>query len=80
MTILRPFGYSSTRTLLQICCFWIWLALGLFLHFVKWRNTKVARAREADEEHETVVAVNKSIQWRSDTEESLPIDEESDAP
>jgi high-affinity iron transporter len=46
MTILRPFGYSSTRTVLQICCFWIWMAFGLFLHYVKWRNTKIATLQE----------------------------------
>lgn len=53
MTILRPFGYSSTRTVLQICCFWIWLAFGLFLHYLKYRNTKIARAREEEEEART---------------------------
>jgi hypothetical protein len=40
MAILKPFGYSSSRTVLQICCFWIWLALGCLLHFRKWRITK----------------------------------------
>jgi high-affinity iron transporter len=50
MTILRPFGYSSTRTVLQICCFWIWMAFGLFLHYIKWRNTKIATLREENEQ------------------------------
>mmetsp|Transcript_4305 Transcript_4305/g.7180 ORF Transcript_4305/g.7180 Transcript_4305/m.7180 type:complete len:346 (+) Transcript_4305:157-1194(+) len=50
MTILRPFGYSSTRTVLQICCFWLWMAFGLFLHYIKWRNTKMAKMKEASEE------------------------------
>jgi len=40
MAILKPFGYSSSRTVLQICCFWIWLALGCLLHFRKWRITQ----------------------------------------
>lgn len=44
MAMLKPFGYSSSRTVLQICSFWLWLAFGLLLHFLKWRNTKIARA------------------------------------
>jgi high-affinity iron transporter len=55
MTILRPFGYSSSRTVLQICCFWLWLGLGLLLHFIKWRNTKIDRASR---QHLRGVAVN----------------------
>ncbi|KAI2491484.1 hypothetical protein MHU86_23075 [Fragilaria crotonensis] len=44
MAVLKPFGYSSSRTVLQICSFWLWLAFGVLLHFLKWRNTKIARA------------------------------------
>ena len=44
MAILKPFGYSSSRSVLQICCFWLWLSLGLVLHYFKWSNTKKARA------------------------------------
>jgi high-affinity iron transporter len=50
MVLLKPFGYSSSRTVLQICCFWLWLALGLFLHYVKWSKSK--QAREMDRIHE----------------------------
>ena len=39
MAILKPFGYSSSRTVLQITCFWLWLALGCVLHFYKWRKS-----------------------------------------
>jgi high-affinity iron transporter len=37
MTVLKPFGYSDTRTVLQIATFWIWLLLSLALHYRKWR-------------------------------------------
>jgi high-affinity iron transporter len=35
MTIFKPFGYSDTRTVLQICCFWTWLFFSLMLHYFK---------------------------------------------
>lgn len=52
MVILKPFGYSSTRSPLQIACFWSWVVVGLLLHFWKWYSSKkVAEARQlaADE-------------------------------
>lgn len=36
MTILKPFGYNDSRTVLEICCFWLWLALSTVLHFRKY--------------------------------------------
>jgi high-affinity iron transporter len=44
MVILKPFGYSSNRTVLQITSFWLFLALGLSLHFLKWSATQTAKA------------------------------------
>jgi high-affinity iron transporter len=38
MTIFKPFGYSDTRTVLQVCCFWVWMAFSLLLHFVKYKK------------------------------------------
>jgi High-affinity Fe2+/Pb2+ permease len=40
MAILKPFGYSSSRTVLQICCFWIWLALLLASHYYKYQKSQ----------------------------------------
>ncbi len=45
MVILKPFGYSSSRTVLQIVCFWVWTALGVTLHYLKYHNTKKYRAQ-----------------------------------
>jgi hypothetical protein len=42
MTIFKPFGYTNSRTVMQICCFWGWLSLGLLLHYLKYRGTKRA--------------------------------------
>jgi high-affinity iron transporter len=40
MTIFKPFGYSDTRTVLQMVCFWAWLSLCLAIH---WRKYKLCR-------------------------------------
>jgi high-affinity iron transporter len=40
MTIFKPFGFSDTRTVLQICCFWTWLFFGLILHYLKFKKCK----------------------------------------
>jgi high-affinity iron transporter len=37
MTVLKPFGYSDTRTVLQIASFWTWLLFSVALHYRKWR-------------------------------------------
>lgn len=37
MTLLKPFGYSDSRTILQIITFWSWLALSAILHYRKYR-------------------------------------------
>jgi len=47
MAILKPFGYSYHRSLLQILCFWLWLLLGCTLHFLKYRATQLLVAAEA---------------------------------
>jgi high-affinity iron transporter len=44
MTILKPFGYSDTRTVLQIASYWFWLALCAVLFYRKVRiSPKVDR-------------------------------------
>jgi len=40
LAILVPFGWSSDRTILQMCTFWFWLALGCALHYIKWSRTQ----------------------------------------
>jgi hypothetical protein len=45
MVIFQPFGYSSSRTVLQITTFWCFLLLGLGYHYLKWSATKDVKAR-----------------------------------
>jgi high-affinity iron transporter len=44
MVILKPFGYSASRSVLQITTFWLSLALGCTFHFLKWNATQKYRA------------------------------------
>jgi high-affinity iron transporter len=56
MVVFKVFGYSASRSVLQITTFWLTLALGLTLHYLKWTATKKAMANyvpEADEEPTT---------------------------
>jgi len=84
MAMLKPFGYSSSRTVLQICSFWLWLAFGLLLHFLKWRNTKIARANadntfQAGEAVDEEKAVNLTKEDTSSDEDAGKDPEESNA-
>jgi high-affinity iron transporter len=38
MTILKPFGYNDSRTVLEIACYWSALFLGALLHYRKYRR------------------------------------------
>ena len=62
MAIFVPFGYSSSRTVLQICSFWLWLAFGCLLHFIKWRKTIAARANAEFERGEEMVDEEKAVE------------------
>lgn len=46
MTIFKPFGYSDTRTVLQMATFWGWLLFGLILHYMKYRRCRKPSADE----------------------------------
>eukprot|EP00586_Coscinodiscus_wailesii_P005034 CAMPEP_0172486136 /NCGR_PEP_ID=MMETSP1066-20121228/14564_1 /TAXON_ID=671091 /ORGANISM="Coscinodiscus wailesii, Strain CCMP2513" /LENGTH=348 /DNA_ID=CAMNT_0013251893 /DNA_START=262 /DNA_END=1308 /DNA_ORIENTATION=+ len=47
MVILKPFGYSASRTILQMACFWSWTFLFVSLHGLKYRATKIYRKEKA---------------------------------
>ncbi len=53
MTIFKPFGYSSTRTVLHMVCFWSWLFSLITLHYWKYKKSQeIFAQRKADEEAE----------------------------
>lgn len=48
MTILKPFGYNDSRTILEIVCYWSWLLLASLLHYRKYRTSpKIASGSDA---------------------------------
>jgi len=50
MTLLKPFGYSSTRTVLQCAAFWSWTLLMLLLHYRKYKKYQTSATPCHDEE------------------------------
>jgi high-affinity iron transporter len=55
MAIFKPFGYSASRTVLQICCFWSWVALLLGAHYYKYSQAqKIFAERQANKEAKQV--------------------------
>lgn len=71
MTFLEPFGYSSTRSVLQIAAFWGWLGLLALLQYLQYRRylraptaaLPAAEATKAD-------ARRRWRRWRRDTLET----------
>lgn len=73
MTIFKPFGYSDTRTVLQMTSFWTWMVFSLLLHYRKWK-----RCRKISQDE---VRTNESVESLVElppTEESIIDDEEED--
>ena len=48
MGLIKPFGYSSSRTKLQIGCFWGWTIFSLGLHYRKFKRNKAKIESEKD--------------------------------
>lgn len=44
MTIIKPFGYNDSRTILEIVSFWCWLLLCAILHYYKFRVARRGNA------------------------------------
>jgi high-affinity iron transporter len=79
MVIVKPFGYSSSRTVLQMCAFWSFLALGLGYHYLKWTATKTAKANYVEEPEvvKDVEAADKTADETQDVEKSDEVSEEN---
>lgn len=60
MTILKPFGYSDTRTVLQIASYWSWLALCAVLFYRKIRiSPKIDSELGDTEDHQNDVSASQ---------------------
>jgi high-affinity iron transporter len=72
MTIFKPFGYSDTRTVLQMASFWLWLFFGLGLHYRKWRM-----CRKIPKEDEVDVGTKESVETM---QQKIPSTSSNEAP
>jgi len=60
MALLKPFGYSAKRSVLQIASFWTFFCFGCLLHFWKWLSTKKIREAQELAEQEKAAAVENA--------------------
>ena len=44
MVMIKPFGYSHKRTVLQFVCFWFWFALTIGYHYYKFNQSEKIKA------------------------------------
>ena len=73
MAILKPFGYSSSRTVLQMCCFWSWIALLLGCHYYKYKTSQKIFAQRAHARSEKT-SLGFPIAAIADDEEAVTYD------
>lgn len=80
MVMLKPFGYSSSRTVLQMTTFWCSLAVGLAYHYLKWTATKDYRARYyaayPEEDPANAATAAKTVDLEGGTEALKPVSDE----
>eukprot|EP00934_Nitzschia_sp_Nitz4_P008709 Nitzschia sp. Nitz4//scaffold39_size137210//108493//109545//NITZ4_003217-RA/size137210-processed-gene-0.99-mRNA-1//1//CDS//3329550437//8699//frame0 len=67
MTIFKPFGYSDHRTVLQMVTFWVWIIVGLALH---WRKYKACRKSLLNPAELAIKTENTGVQ---DSDECTPV-------
>jgi len=61
MTILKPFGYNDSRTVLEIACYWSWLALSALFHYRKYRIAPrfASESTDLDEEKHNGLTITR---------------------
>jgi high-affinity iron transporter len=73
MTIIKPFGYSSTRTLLHMICFWSWTILLFASHYYKYKQSQRIFAERAAEKEESANGTDKIKVLEDEPEGAMPI-------
>ena len=74
MAMVKPFGYSAKRSVLQIASFWTFLCFGCVLHFWKWLSTKKIREAQELAEQEKAEAAETG-EKTLEMQETTPIEE-----
>jgi hypothetical protein len=73
MILLKPFGYSSARSVLEICTYWCWLVVAALLHYFKyWRAMRVKKQMVAETDEENSVHDKGKAQLDDGEEDFLP--------
>ena len=76
MTFLEPFGYSSSRSVLQIVIFWSWLALLGLLHFLNYKRYAAVKAGVASVDepnrHNDTIELGDSLGSESPQMDPIP--------
>eukprot|EP00429_Kryptoperidinium_foliaceum_P010985 CAMPEP_0176003346 /NCGR_PEP_ID=MMETSP0120_2-20121206/1126_1 /TAXON_ID=160619 /ORGANISM="Kryptoperidinium foliaceum, Strain CCMP 1326" /LENGTH=342 /DNA_ID=CAMNT_0017335985 /DNA_START=227 /DNA_END=1256 /DNA_ORIENTATION=- len=83
MTIFKPFGYSDTRTVLQMVSFWAWLFFSLFLHYRKYKLCRIPPRDESitkDDESEKEAVVHARSQVTPQTTSTMEGDSNDENP
>jgi len=63
MALIKPFGYSSSRTELQIGCFWSWTVLAAGLHYWKYKQAqKLKEMKQNETDSDNDVESGKAIE------------------
>lgn len=75
MVIFKPFGYSSSRSVLQISAFWSAIFVGGLYHYLKYRATQVVKASYVEPEPE----IQKDVENGEPTQEVAKSDESDSA-
>jgi len=61
MVMIKPFGYSHKRTIVQFCAFWFWIAVSLGYHYYKYQQSEKIRKERANAKGES--AKNEDESW-----------------
>jgi high-affinity iron transporter len=76
MAAVKPFGYSSDRTIVQITAFWSWLAIAAILHgCMMWRTRNINLEIAA---METLEVSEKNLSLDDTVEKDSPVTSEAD--
>lgn len=72
MTLLTPFGYDDSRTVLEICCYWGWMSLAAALHYRKYKISPKLEPDKAAQEDD--IQAERECSTQSASISSLPRD------
>ncbi len=70
MVMLKPFGYSHKRTVLQFTTFWFWFFLSIVVHYYKYKQSEKIKADRIAQKEAGAVDEPKAEEFGDDGEEA----------